>query len=570
MDWLKKQPLSLKLLLAVGVVIILQLLPIPGIFLMMLGAPFWSVFLINGGAIAAGFEAATGRISRWFLLVPFLWFGGYAAFYASDRLMLADLRRDFAASNASVRIPFDPQTQALATTGNRWVERQIEGLEGMVEGDSWDTRLIENYNLPVHYRDVGKGEPMEGLRTIGRDMCEKLVADGKLQRVGGVDIRFDQYRQGRQRYDSQTPLCSLRVPEAPGLPLVTVKISDRKSRKRTLPVQLRTTTVTTPDGRSHVLQGGTASPLGPLPMPVIGCFLSGDSGWKCQAKFIRDRPVDLLTVGPPYGRDDAVLAVALGLKPVTQAGRIVTDPALAESLVAAARSRAVERATADLERLLTGEGQVSVNDLVSFRLDSQRLVPYAPRIIEALETQVETSELFNGRGNALALLVVTLPDQEFIAYGPRILALYPRAARASLSDHPRSNGNLHWLYGTEMYERLAILGPSALPVLTEALREKRDLRNVLTSLCVIGRPAASATGAALVALNNDDNFDGSLRKLLYVTLLRLGLRDQIVPQDRDRAWFGTARNLVTPATPPEICSDYGRMLPEEEIRRRKP
>ncbi|MBN9009246.1 MAG: hypothetical protein J0H63_03635 [Rhizobiales bacterium] len=64
---------------ATAVVFALQAIPPVGLFLMFMLAMVWSVLLINAGMIGVSFEAAIGRVSRWWLLLPLAFYGGYWA-----------------------------------------------------------------------------------------------------------------------------------------------------------------------------------------------------------------------------------------------------------------------------------------------------------------------------------------------------------------------------------------------------------------------------------------------------------------------------------------------------------
>jgi hypothetical protein len=79
-------PLSLILFVVTGVVYVLQTIPYTGIFLMFVMAPFWSVALVNVGFIGVAIEAAVGRVSRWWLIVPMVFYSAYGAFAARDQL----------------------------------------------------------------------------------------------------------------------------------------------------------------------------------------------------------------------------------------------------------------------------------------------------------------------------------------------------------------------------------------------------------------------------------------------------------------------------------------------------
>ena len=106
-------PRSFGFFLATAIVYVLQLIPVTGVFLMFMLAMVWSVLLINAGMIGTGWEALTGRVSHWWLVLPVTFYAGYFAFAAADHLALRQLGASYDAANASVAIPFDPVRQAL-------------------------------------------------------------------------------------------------------------------------------------------------------------------------------------------------------------------------------------------------------------------------------------------------------------------------------------------------------------------------------------------------------------------------------------------------------------------------
>lgn len=70
-------PVSLGFFVVTAAVFLLQVIPVTGVFLMFALAMFWSIVLINAGMIGMAAEAALGRVSRWWLLLPLAFYGGY-------------------------------------------------------------------------------------------------------------------------------------------------------------------------------------------------------------------------------------------------------------------------------------------------------------------------------------------------------------------------------------------------------------------------------------------------------------------------------------------------------------
>src|SRR4051812_31911071 len=107
-------PKSLLFLVATGVVYLLQVIPVTGFFLMLVLAAFWSVLLVNAAMIGTAVEALSGRVARWWLVLPVAFYGGYFAVVAQDHATLRTLMAAYDAANARVTIPFEPARQALA------------------------------------------------------------------------------------------------------------------------------------------------------------------------------------------------------------------------------------------------------------------------------------------------------------------------------------------------------------------------------------------------------------------------------------------------------------------------
>lgn len=403
-------PKSLILFVATGAVFLLQLFPLTGIVLMMLMAPFWSIVLVNLGFLGIAAEAATGLVARGWLILPVLWFGGYAGFAATDHWILWQLQREIAAANATVAIPFDPDVEALVLTQD--------------EREGW---FVDNYALPViytrnaHYPGFGH----LATRMVEQEVCAKVRSDPALRAAGIYAFGFHDRGKSAWRGKFETRFCELRQPEDPRLPVVTVDVAEQKTAVRGLPVTQTTTTVTVPGGTRYVLRGGGGAPLPWLPMPVLGCFLnSGAASWDCVAEFDRESFTSLQETGGPERSDGVVLARALGLARVAPADRKGGDPARALAAANAAKQAVVDQETAKLDRALA---DVSV-DIGSVPFNSLRghmevILPRLDRIVAAVEEGVEIQG--NARNNAQQMfhLIEQAPPEDVAPYRARIDAL---------------------------------------------------------------------------------------------------------------------------------------------------
>lgn len=297
-------PFSFVFFLATAAVFVFQWVPFTGIFLMMVGAVFWSVLLVNAGMIGVAVEAASARVSRWWLVLPVAFYGGYWVVAVQDHMMLRSLATSYDAANARVAVPFDSNLQAL-------VFSEMSA--------SWFT---QNYDLPVAYSaNSNVPEGYSSYRMINTATCDKVRASSSLQASSVHAFGFgDGDAIGTRKTERR--FCSLSMPERPELPVVRISRKEEKVFERTLPVTRLTTTITLPDNQKFELLGGHAAPLSWFPMPMMGCALdSGAAKWRCGAGFKRNGFT-------PINRDQRVLASALGLKPVLIADRKGGNPGL--------------------------------------------------------------------------------------------------------------------------------------------------------------------------------------------------------------------------------------------------
>jgi hypothetical protein len=114
-------PISLVGLVVTGGVFVLQAIPFTGIFLMFAFAMAWSIVLVNASMIGVAIEAVVGRVSRLWLLLPLIFYGGYWTAAALDHFALRDLASRTDSANAQVVTGFDPARQALVfAKGGAW------------------------------------------------------------------------------------------------------------------------------------------------------------------------------------------------------------------------------------------------------------------------------------------------------------------------------------------------------------------------------------------------------------------------------------------------------------------
>lgn len=403
-------PRSLLFFAATAIAFLLQLSPYTGVFLMILGAPLWSVVLINLGFIGIGAEAAAGRVGKGWIILPIAWFVGYAGYALGDHQVLWNLKNQIAAANVDVQIPFDPSRQALV-------------FEGSISGN-W---MVNNYALPVVYgRSDNKGEwRYRSTRLVDRTECDHIRRDKSLT---GTGISVNSFHDidgplGTRKFEAR--FCDLMQPENPMLPVAFVRRAESNRVVSGLPVTDTVTTVTLPDGSNFSLLGGHAEPLGWIPKLVMGCALnSAAPSWKCTVGFVRDRFTQLNDAESRYGSDDIVLARALGLKPVAPSDRKAGDPRQVRADTAAALKRVLDEQTANLDRALADPAiQIGSVPFPALRGRMDIILPRLAAMVLTVERGVEMRH--NARSNAQQIfhLIMQAPADEIAPYRARLESL---------------------------------------------------------------------------------------------------------------------------------------------------
>ena len=573
---MRRFPVSLVFFLATGVVFLLQAFPLTGIFLMFLLAPFWSVPLINLGMIGIALEALTRQVSWRWLIVPIGFYGIYYAVAAADHQTLAALTAQYDSANAKVAVPFDPATQAL-----------------VFDDDNSGAVFVQNYRLPVVY-NANRNYP-EGFRSsrmIDNAVCTSL-RDNKALSPAGVYTTW--FHDGDDIYHQkfEKRFCNIGMPERPTLPLVRVARREDKILSVTLPITRVTRSVTTPDGKRFELLGGVAAPLSWIPMPVMGCMLdSGTPAWRCSAGFWRSGFTPIVSVTTRYGRDDAVLARALGLKRVAPADRVGGDTTIVRAKLAEVEAATLARQMAAVDAMIADPtAKVEKWDTGVLANRPEALAAKADAIMTGLEraSAVTGGESWRARegGRILAQLITHVDRARFIGYGPRLLALY-RANFAPLSEDGRRTGS-HWLWEAEpLLRRLGELGPPALFVAVDPRATTPNVNHAgVETMCRIGLAGRAESGPVLLdRWRTLRDYDRMLRRDLFVALRRVGITppplvesaEEKARRDRGNRMFGGVfaqraspmETLqkdwgdVTPASPSRVCSANEEQARTEE------
>jgi hypothetical protein len=405
--WSARWPLSVRILAVVAVLFVLQAIPFTGVFLMIVGAPFWSIPLVTLAVLVAGFEGLTGRARSWVVLVPVAWFGLYALAVMREEAALVTAEAMVADANAAaVAVAFDPARQDVVV-------------------DEFVDTLLIIHRLPVVYirPRPGRKGAMEAARLAAGSLCETLA-----DRKTGVQVTVRPVPEmiaQRHGLGIAAPVCIVSFEEPATRQIIDIRQTRADETVAGLSVAVTTVSAESAEHRAAVDRASTAL-LQRFPMPVIGCALnSGAPSWDCFAGFMRRSSVRF---GAPEDDADA-LARILDLSSTPPRPPVAAGNGIILARLAAADAR-LDRWYADLiERLLSepASGSPSSVDVRQLERDPSRLVPHADRLIAALEVadarQRGADETNAAQAIVLARLLALLPDAVIRRHGDRILAL---------------------------------------------------------------------------------------------------------------------------------------------------
>ena len=556
---MRRLPWSLSWFALTGVVFLLQLFPFTGIFLMLVAAPYWSILTVNAGFVSLAFEAGLGSISRVWLLVPAVWFGGYAIAAEMSTRAFDRLDAEVRAENALRSMPFDPSRADLVIAAN------ADDLGGAA------ARLVANYRLPVVYTEHNRGR-----RTPRANELPSLEAQFTAQRIAGADVckrlrSGSRYRAARAsgsavreganyRTAVDTGLCSYSMPEAPSRAFVRVEAKGQRLASFMLSGKVVGITITAPDGEHIALRSGQVAPLMRWPMPVMGCALnSGAPSWQCSAGFMKQRPKGLGGSGAWGAATIEVVARALGLEGSPAVDRRDELAGADTSAVDGLLERHEGAALANLQRVLEDPTlRATVHDLAGLAERPELLAPRADAMLAAM-----SAALVHGKGSSetarnLQRLIAALPAAVFSRVGEDVIRRLEdgRPQTAAKSRRPvreRIDGALA--------TRLGDLGADALPLLERLAFEHRgeSAAYAILGLCRMGAPAANLADRLAAHAGADGNTRSDVRAAAYVTLVRWGRTDLAEalsgPEDASnrrnyaRRWPG-----LSPASGPQVCT----------------
>ncbi|PXA86062.1 hypothetical protein DMC47_35870 [Nostoc sp. 3335mG] len=302
---------SLACFLVAGAVVLLQLFPLTGIVLAMLGGPFWSALLINLGFILLAAEALTEDAPRFLLIAPALWFGGYGIATIDSHLQAYSFYRGIVANNAPKLVGWDQRSMDLIITRGP--------DDSFIGSNLTPDALVNDYSIDRVYENRGTA-PQGGmwLTELVQENCPRKgvgVEDGVV-----FETPYNRKRHPDQRTGPAAGLCLKTRQSSSWLPSIDIEPGRIEERRQGLiETSRQPITISRSGSTIATVETGWARPLSWLPLPMIGCGLNdGQAKWECFAAFSRE---GISRKTGDTSSPVAVVAHALGLKRASIAER---------------------------------------------------------------------------------------------------------------------------------------------------------------------------------------------------------------------------------------------------------
>jgi hypothetical protein len=523
-----------------AIVFALQLFPLTGVFLMIVAAPFWSVITVNLGFASLIPEVLFRRISPAWLLLPALWFGGYAGAVYLSEARVAALDAEVRTANSVVRVTFDAAQQSLV----------IRPTDHVLSNAA--STLVSSYRLPAAHtlqRDGGRWRHRAS-RLMVDPHCHAIRADRRYM-VAGVHAQpiYDGNAERHPRRASG--ICIVTMPEEPVLPTVLVEGKQEKHADFFTPYEL--TRLTISDASGNVLGqavSGSANPLSQFPMPVIGCALnSGAPSWDCMATFWRRN----VGIGgeKKYGQAAIeVLPRVLGLEAssaIERRAEILATPEVSPETVV---NRSADEALATLDAVIADPTKrITYHDVSDLREDLPLFHDRIPAMITAISRALANGTRTYETARVLQQLLAQLPGTDFVAIGAALLEVLN--AEQVINDRTVAD---------TLATRLGELGSPALPVLDKLIfsTPKRPALGAIYGLCRVG--SAAADRAEQLAVIASDGRRRDHDAAIFVTLRRMGREDLIARERAQGTRFSKIskkldERTITPESPLSACTN---------------
>lgn len=515
-------------LLAFVVLAALQIFPQTGIYLMLIGAPLWTGYLLLAAFIGLAIDAFVGNVRRFWIVVPLLALTAYYSLYLHQGWTIASREAQLKENNPTQLLQFDPSKHSLVT----------KNASGVVNG----------YRVPVAYSPGNRSHQL-----VRRGECDALRKDS-LARIQTTGVHF-QPPSGRRVYLRN--LCILSLPDVPRSEIVEVLVSEQEVWKRKPTIEEGVYTLVHNGRKLGEYRTASIFRYSPIPMPIIGCGLnSSGPSWDCFASLKRTRYVlDTKPDTLPNEQAEHPVAIMLGLEPYSLQelqgfnGYPTSEIALAK---ASGEAKRVEEDAYVTLVSMVHDPKVELPWRFGYSLaqNEERLARDGNKVVDAFLALANAEET-KGKAKEVAVAVAALPDAIFRVRASEIFG--------------RIQNGPWWDLRPALYIRAADVGESALAKYKGDLIEGR-VRGWLRfapvlAICRIG----SADDELRSFLKNEFSASDPLRddeyhQALFLALLRLNEQEYVqrelnVRSPRRKEWYREVKDSHNsqPRTLPNNC-----------------
>ena len=506
--------LSFRIFCAFIITWILQVIPITGIFLMMVGASFFCGLLLLAFMIVIFIEALVGRVPRWMLLVPIIFFGGYYGLYFQQAGKIASREIELQKSNPTKIYNFDTGQEDLVTADGR--------------------HLVSAFRIPVVYvKNKNNAEGYLSYRIVTKEHCNSIPEDSEARISKGAVNYREKPRAGRSfgRLRSRKGLCLLRMPEKPTKNIIVVETKGQQIWKRKSSIEEGSYKLLKNNKVLGEYRTASVQRYRNFPIPIIGCFLnSGAPSWDCSYGFRKSLyhlKTNPMSIAPDIKINPVILMLGIAKYTDDDFSRFKEYPESAQAIKKAKgfAGNIVDEMFEKLDKMLTDPKQkIAWRMEHTLTRDPGRIAERSEQIIRFLgRLEHNEREKIYAAGNKQRLmfsLLAWLPDEKINELGSLIFDRLKEYKK--LGDAP------------ELYIRLADAADTLSnlkPYYEEHLitGKNKSWQNYLpaSALCRVGKASSSTIEFMKSTIKKEgmQKQGNEYHEALFLALLVLGERD---------------------------------------------
>jgi hypothetical protein len=515
-------------LVSFTILLLLQLLPVPGIYLMMFGGAWWTglALLVTLAAFAA--DALIGNIRRAWIAVPLFAFAAYYSLYLYQGWTIQQREAELKRQNPALLLQFDPARQSL-----------VMDTEGGF--------IVSSFRVPIAYSGGAGSDPQNHVshQLLPRDECDALQKDS-LARVNKSGVFF----RSAGKSVAIRNLCLLSFPDSPTGEIVEIRTKQQEVWKRKTTIEEGVYTLFHNGQKLGEYRTASIFRYPAFPFPIIGCGLnSGAPSWDCFATFKTSRYV--LDTSPLAASDPSEqhpVAIMLGLARYTLdelnnfqsygSNRASVDRARSEA-------QQVEDDTFEVLAELNGNSDTKLPWRFGYSLavNHERLGKDGHLVVDTFLKLARSGQITNAKEVAVA--VAALPDEIFRSRSEEIFGVI--------------QSGQWWDWRPALYIRAADVGDKAQEKYKSDLTQGR-VRGWLRfapalAICRIGSADTELLSFLKRELSTSDpTRDRDYHQALFLALLALGERDYVQRElatrtPRNKRWYDEVMASATGSRP---------------------